>query len=104
MHEHTVDLITAFGPVTADFSKGRLTGSDIATVSTGPGFGINRHQYSAEIFLNSPGWTEAGVHPLYDTTFADAGGRHPFPRERAAMMAAIRSAVADYAARAGTRR
>jgi len=104
MHEHTVDLTTPFGPVTAQFSKGRLTGSDIAAVSTGPGFGINYHEYSAEIFLNSPGWTEAGVHPLYDTTFADTAGRHPFPRERAAMMAAIRSAVADYAARVGIRR
>ena len=104
MHEHTVDLTTPFGPVTAEFSKGRLTGSDIAIVSTGPGFGINHHEYWAEIFLNSPGWTEAGAHPLYDTTFADTDGRHPFPRERAAMMAAIRSAVAGYATRAGASR
>jgi hypothetical protein len=98
MNEHTVDLVTSLGPVTAEFSKGRLTGLDVAAVSTGPGFGINRREYHGEVFLNGPGWTEAATHPLYDTTFADADGRRPFPRERAAMVAAIRSAVAGYAA------
>ncbi len=98
MNEHTVDLTTPFGQVTAEFSKGRLTGSDLATVSTGPGFAINRHEFSGAVFLNSPGWTEAAAHPMYDTTFADADGKHPFPRDRAAMVAAIRAAVADYAA------
>jgi hypothetical protein len=99
MKEHTVDLITPLGPVTADFSRGRLTGSDIATVSTGPGFGINHHEYSGAVFLNGPGWAETSAHPLYDTTFADPDGKHPFPRDRAVMVAAIRAAVADYAAR-----
>lgn len=98
MNEHTVDLSTPFGPVTAEFSKGRLTGSDLATVKTGPGFGVNRHEYSGAVFLNSPGWTEAAAHLMYDTTFADAHGKHPFPQDRAAMVAAIRAAVADYAA------
>jgi hypothetical protein len=36
---------------------------------------------------------------VYDTTFADADSKHPFPRDRAAMIAAIRGAVAGYAAR-----
>jgi hypothetical protein len=36
---------------------------------------------------------------LYDTAFADADGKHPFPRDRAVMVAAIRAAVAGYAAR-----
>jgi hypothetical protein len=100
MNEHTVDLTTPLGPVTADFSKSRLTGSDVAAVQTGPGFGINRHEYSGAVFLNSPGWAEAAAHRLYDTTFADADGKRPFPRDRAAMVAAIRIAVADYAAQA----
>lgn len=98
MNEHTVDLTTRLGPVTAQFSKGRLAGTDIVTVSTRPGFGINRHEYSGAVFLNGPGWTEAAAPLLYDTTFADADGKHPFPRDRAAMVAAIRAAVADYAA------
>ncbi len=100
MKEHTVELTTPLGPVTADFSKGPLTGCDVATVNTGPGFGINCHEYSGAVFLNSPGWTEAAAHLLYDTTFADADGKHPFPRDRAAMVAAIRAAVAGYAAKA----
>jgi hypothetical protein len=100
MNEHTVDLTTPLGPVTAEFGKGRLSGSDVATVHTGPGFGINRHWYSGAVFLSSPGWTEAAAHRLYDTTFADADGKHPFPRDRTAMVAAIRAAVADYAAHA----
>lgn len=62
MDEHTVDLTTPPGPVTAQFSKGRLAGSEVATVNTGPGFGINRHEYSGAVFLNSPGWTEAAAH------------------------------------------
>ena len=99
MNEHTADLSTRLGPVTAQFSKGRLTGIDIVTVSTRPGFGINRHEYSGEVLLSSPGWTEAAAPLLYDTTFADADGKHPFPRDRAAMVAAIRAAVTDYAAR-----
>ncbi len=99
MNQHTVDLITPLGPVTAEFSKGRLTGCDVAAVNTGPGFGINCREYSGAVFLNSPGWTEAGAHPLYDTTFSDAQGMRPFPRDRAAMIAAIRAAVADYASR-----
>jgi hypothetical protein len=97
MNEHTVDLTTPLGPVTAGFSKGRLTGSDVATVNTRPGFGISCHEYTGAVFLNSPGWTEAAAHLLYDTTFADADGKHPFPRDRAAMIAAIRTAVAEYA-------
>jgi hypothetical protein len=100
MNEHTVDLITHLGPVTAAFSKSRLAGSDVVTVNTRPGFGINRHEYSGAVFLNSPGWTEAAAHLLYDTTFADADGKYPFPRDRAAMVAAIRAAVAGYAAQA----
>jgi hypothetical protein len=100
MNEHTVDLATRLGPVTAEFSKARLTGSDVATVNTRPGFGINRHEYSGTVFLNSPGWTEADAHLLYDTTFADADGKYPFPRDRAAMVAAMRVAVAGYAAHA----
>jgi hypothetical protein len=99
MNEHTVALITSLGPVTAEFSKGRLTGSDVATVNTRPGFGINHHEYSGSVFLRSPGWTETAAHTLYDTTFADADGKYPFPRDRAAMVAAIRAAVAGYAAR-----
>jgi hypothetical protein len=86
--------------VIATFSKGRLSGSDVAAVHTGPGFGINRRRYSGAVFLNSPGWTEAAAHLLYDTTFADADGKHPFPRDRAAMVAAIRAAVAEYAGQA----
>jgi hypothetical protein len=102
MNAHTVDLITSLGPVTAEFSTGRLSGLDVAAVSTGPGFGINRREYRGEVFLNGPGWTEASAHLVYDTTFADADGKRPFPRERAAMVAAIRAAVAGYAAaRAG---
>lgn len=99
MNEHTVDLSTPLGPVTAEFSKGRLAGSDVAIVSTRPGFGIDRHEFSGTILLTGPGWTEASAHSLYDTTFADMSGKHPFPRDRAAMVAAIRVAVADYAAR-----
>src|ERR1022692_4951626 len=101
MNEHTVDLITRLGPVTAEFSKGRLTGSEMATVNTRPGFGITRHEYSGAVYLNIPGWTEAAAYLLYDTTFADADGKYPFPRDRAAMVAAIRAAVTDYAAIAG---
>jgi hypothetical protein len=56
MNEHTVDLITSLGPVTADFSRSQLTGSGIAAVRTGPGFGINHHEYSGAVFLNGPGW------------------------------------------------
>src|ERR1035438_6454604 len=70
-------------------------------VNTRPGFGVDRHEYSGAVFLNSPGWTEAAAHLLYDTTFADADGKYPFPRDRAAMVAAIRAAVTDYAAIAG---
>ncbi len=98
MTDHTVDLSTPLGPVTAEFSKGRLTGADVAAVNTGPGFGINRREYNGAIFLNSPGWTEAAAHVLHDTAFADADGKHPFPRDRAAMVSAIRAAVASYAA------
>jgi len=100
MNEHTVELITCLGPVTAAFSKGRLTGADVVTVNTRPGFGINRREYSGAVFLNSPGWTEAAAYLLYDTAFADADGKYPFPRDRAAMVAAIRAAVAGYAAHA----
>ena len=100
MNEHTVHLITHLGPVTAAFSKSRLAGSDVVTVNTRPGFGINRHEYSGAVFLDSPGWTETAAHPLYDTTFADADGKYPFPRDRATMVAAIRAAVAGYAAQA----
>lgn len=100
MNEHTVDLATTLGPVTAEFSKGKLTGRDVATVTTRQGFGIDHHEYSGAVFLSSPGWTEAAAHLLYDTTFADADGKHPFPRDRTAMVAAIRAAVADYAAQA----
>jgi hypothetical protein len=99
LNEHTVDLIIPLGPVTADFSRSRLTGSDIAAVSTGPGFGINHHEYSGAVFLNGPGWAETSAHPLYDTAFADADGKYPFPRDRAVMVAAIRAAVAGDAAR-----
>jgi hypothetical protein len=99
MNEHTADLSTALGPVTAEFSKGQPTGSPVAMVSTGPGFAINCHQYDGSVFLHSPGWTEASAHLVHDTTFADADGKHPFPRDRAAMVAAIRATVADYAAR-----
>lgn len=104
MHEHTVDLTTPLGPVTAVFSKGRLTGSDVATVSTGPGFGINCRQFSGVLRLSSPGWTEGTAPPLYDATFADTEGKHPFPRDRATMVRVIRAAVSDYAARACTGR
>jgi hypothetical protein len=100
VNEHTVDLATPFGPVTAEFSKSRLAGSDVAFVSTGPGFGINRREYSGAVYLNGPGWTETSAHLVYDTTFTDSGGKHPFPRDRAAMVAVIRAAVAGYAARA----
>jgi len=100
MHEHTVDLTTPLGPVTAAFTQGRLTGSDVATVSTGPGFGINHRQYSGTVRLSSPGWTESSARLLHDATFADADGNHPFPRDRAAMVGVIRAAVADYAAQA----
>lgn len=102
MNEHTVDLNTALGPVTAEFSNGQLIGSPVALVNTGPGFAVNCHQYSGSVFLHSPGWTEASAHLVHDTTFADADGKHPFPRDRTAMVAAIRAAVADYAARAAT--
>lgn len=104
MLEHTVDLTTPLGPVTATFRKARLTGSDVATVSTGPGFGICRHQYSGVLCLSGPGWTEGNTPLLYDVTFADADGRHPFPRDRAAMVGVIRAAVADYVTRARTSR
>ena len=100
MHEHTVDLTTPLGPVTAAFTQGRLTGSDVATVSTRPGFGINHRQYSGTVRLSSPGWTESSTQLLHDATFADADGNHPFPRDRAAMVGVIRAAVADYAAQA----
>jgi hypothetical protein len=100
MNKHTVDLITPLGPVTVEFGKARLTDSDVAAVTTRPGFGIHRHEYSGAVFLNSPGWTEAAAHLLYDTTFADADGKYPFPRDRAAMVAAIRAAVTGYATRA----
>jgi hypothetical protein len=98
MNEHTVDLTTSLGPVTAQFGRSQLTGIGVATVTTGPGFGIKCREYSGTVFLNSPGWTEAAAHLLYDTTFADANGKHPFPKDRAAMVAAIRASVADYAA------
>jgi hypothetical protein len=98
MNDHTVDLSTPFGPVTAEFSKGRLTGSDVAVVNTGPGFGINQCEYSGAIFLNSPGWIEPSTRGLYDSSFAAPDGKHPFPRDRAVMVAAIRTAVANYAA------
>ncbi len=104
MHDHTVDLTTPLGPVTAVFSTGRLTGADVVTASTGPGFGINHRQYSGAVCLSGPGWTELSARLLHDATFADADGRHPFPRDRAAMVAVIRAAVADYAARATTHR
>ena len=103
MHDHSVDLTTPLGPVTAVFSTGRLTGADVVTVSTGPGFGINHRQYSGAVCLSSPGWTEAGARLLHDATFADADGRRPFPRDRAAMVGVIRAAVADYAARGAGR-
>ena len=45
MNEHTVELTTPLGPVTAEFSKGRLTGADVASVRTGRGFGINCREY-----------------------------------------------------------
>jgi hypothetical protein len=102
MHEHTVELTTPLGPVTATFRQGQLTGSDVATVSTGPGFGISGHQYSGVLCLSGPGWTEGSPPLLYDTTFADGEGKHPFPRDRATMVGAIRAAVADYATRART--
>jgi hypothetical protein len=102
MHEHTVDLTTPLGPVTATFRKGRLTGADVATVSTGPGFGICSRQYSGVLCLSGPGWTESSPPLRYDATFADADGKHPFPRDRAAMVGVIRAAVADYATQART--
>jgi hypothetical protein len=68
-------------------------------VSTGPGFGIRSRQYSGVLCLSGPGWTEGSPPLLYDVTFADADGKHPFPRDRAAMVGVIRAAVADYAAR-----
>jgi hypothetical protein len=102
MHEHTVDLTTPLGPVTATFRKGRLTGSDVATVSTGPGFGICSHQYSGVLCLSGPGWTEGSTALLYDVTFADPEGKGPFARDRAAMVGVIRAAIADYATRART--
>ena len=102
MHEHTVDLTTPLGPVTATFSKGRLTGSDVATVSTGRGFGICSHEYSGVLCLSGPGWTEGSPPLRYDATSADADGKHPFPRDRAAMVGGIRAAVADYATQART--
>jgi hypothetical protein len=104
MHEHTVDLSTPLGPVTAAFTPGRLTGSDIATVSTRPGFGINHRHYSGTVRLGSPGWTESSAGLLHDATFEDADGNHPFPRDRAAMVGVIRAAVADYAAQASATR
>ena|SRR5882672_5191753 len=100
MNEHIVDLTTALGPVTVEFSKSWLTGDVVATVCTRPGFAINRHGYAGALFLNGPAWTETGAHPIYDRTFTDSGGRHPFPAERVAMVAAIRSALADHAAHA----
>jgi hypothetical protein len=102
MHEHTAELTTPLGPVTATFRKGRLTGSDVATVSTGPGFGISRHQYTGVLCLSGPGWTEGSPPLLYDVTFADTEGKRPFPRDRAAMVGVIRAAVAEYATRACT--
>jgi hypothetical protein len=100
MNSRTVDLATALGPVTAEFSKGRLTGLEVAAVSTRPGFGINDREYQGSVFLHSPGWTEASAPLPHDTTFADTDGKRPFPRDRAAMIAAIRAAVASYAATA----
>jgi hypothetical protein len=100
MDEHTVDLTTPLGPVTATFSRGRLADIDVAIVNTGPGFAIGRHEYAGTIFLGSPGWTETAAHLLHDTTFTDANGKHPFPRDRAAIVSAIRAAVAGYAAKA----
>ena len=100
MNEHIVDLTTALGPVTAEFSKSWITGDVVATVCTRPGFAINRHGYAGALFLSGPAWTETSAHPIYDRTFTDADGRHPFPAERAAMVAAIRAALADYAAHA----
>ncbi len=104
MREHTVDLTTPLGPVTATFTRGRLTGSAVATVSTRPGFGINHRQYSGSVCLSSPGWTESSARLLHDATFADADGNHPFPRDRAAMVGVIRAAVAGYAAQAAAPR
>jgi hypothetical protein len=100
MDEHIVDLTTALGPVTAEFSKSWITGAVVAMVCPRPGFAINRHRYTGALFLNAPTWTEASAHPVFDRTFADEDGRHPLPAERAAMVAAIRSALADYAAHA----
>ena len=97
MNEHTVDLSTALGPVTAEFGKSRLTGAYVAAVRTGPGFGLGDREYRGAVFLHSPGWTEASAHLPYDTTFADADGKIPFPADRAAMVAAVRAAVLDYA-------
>jgi hypothetical protein len=102
MHEHTVELTTPLGLVTVTFSKGRLTGSDVATVSTGRGFGICSHEYSGVLCLSGPGWTEVSPPLLHDVTFADPEGKHPFPRDRAAMVGVIRAAIADYAAQART--
>lgn len=104
MREHTVDLTTPLGPVTATFTRGRLTGSAVATVSTRPGFGINHRQYSGSVCLSGPGWTESSARLLHDATFADADGNHPFPRDRAAMVGVIRAAVAGYAAQAAATR
>lgn len=97
MNEHTVDLSTALGPVIAEFGKSRLTGADVVTVRTGPGFGIGRREYRGAVFLHSPAWTEASAHLPFDTTFAGADGKIPFPADRAAMVAAVRAAVLDYA-------
>ena len=103
MNEHTVDLITSLGPVTAEFSKSRLAGSDVALVSTGTGFGIDRHEYAGAVYLHGPGWTEPSAHLVHDATFTDSSGKHPFPRARAAMVAAIKAAVAQYAAKSRDR-
>jgi hypothetical protein len=97
MDEQVVDLTTSLGPVTAEFSKSWLTGEVVATVCTRPGFAINRHGYAGALFLTGPAWTENSAHPIYDRTFADKDGRHPLPAERAAMVAAIRAALAHYA-------
>ena len=97
MNEHTVDLTTPLGPVTAEFGKCRLAGSDVAIVTTGPGFSVNRHEYAGAVYLHSPGWTEASAHLVHDVTFTDSSGKHPFPRDRATMVAAIKAAVARYA-------
>jgi hypothetical protein len=99
MDEHTVDLSTPLGPVTVHFGKGRLTGTDVATVCAGPGFGIGHREYHGEIVLTSPGWAEPPAGPLSGAVLATPDGRVPVPRERAAMVAVIRAAVAAYAVR-----